>query len=140
MNYALLANIVTVLHTILIVGVLVGILISVRYKRFRPIEAAVLLGAVIIWSLYGGCPLTYLENFLRTLSGYPLPLIETGFIPYYFSSWLGWSITNSQLTIATYVTAVIFLLVSIKWASPYINLEIIKIRKSLGLIKHTSKK
>jgi hypothetical protein len=128
-NYVNLANIVMVLHVVLILSVFVGIAISIRYKRFRPIESFILLSAILIWSLYGGCPLTYLENYLRVYSGYPIPILEAGFIPYYFDKWFNFHITAYQLTVATYTTALVFLLTSIEWVSPFINFEIIKIRK-----------
>jgi len=135
MSYENFANLVMVLHVILILSVLIGILVSVRYKRFRPFEATFLLLAVIIWSLYGGCPLTYIENSLRISAGHPLPISEIGFIPFYMDRWFNLPITNYQLKVATYITAIIFLFTSIEWASPYINPEIIKLRKSLGLLK-----
>jgi len=140
MNYEYLADTVMVLHTILILGVLIGILASARFKRFRPLEAIILLLAIVVWSLYGGCPLTFLENSLRISAGHPLPLSEVGFIPFYFKYFFNLSITSYQLTVATYITALIFLLISIKWISPFINLEIIKIRKSLGLKSAISSK
>lgn len=138
MVYETLANIVMAFHAILIFSVLIGILISVRYKKFRPLESAFLLCAVLIWSLYGGCPLTFLESFLRSSAGYPLPLLEVGFIPYYLNSWFNLSITIYQLTIATWITAFLFLFTSIEWMSPYVNIEVIKIRKFLGFSKQHS--
>ena len=89
MNYLLLADMVTVIHTALVVGILFGILVSVRYKRFRPIEALFLLLAILIWSLYSGCPLTYLEDFLRASAGHPIAISQVGFIPFYFNEWFG---------------------------------------------------
>jgi hypothetical protein len=141
MNYEILANSVMIFHVFLILAVLIGILVSVRYKRFRPIEAIILLSSIIIWSIYGGCPLTYLENSLRIYAGNPTPLIQTGFISFYFDQWFNLPITNQQLTITTYITALIFFITSIKWLSPFINFEIIKIRKLLGFSKiHSSSK
>ncbi len=122
-----------VLHAVLIFSVMIGILVSVRYKRFRPFEAFFLLSAVVIWSIYGGCPLTYLEATLRQLAGHPLPLTEIGFIPFYFHTWFNITISSLQLIVATYVAAAVFFAISIEWVSPYINIEIIKIRK---YIKH----
>lgn len=135
MNYEALANIIMTIHTVLILSVLIGILVSVRYKRFRPIESIILLSAILIWSVYGGCPLTYLEDSLRVSANNPLPIIEIGFIPYYFNEWFGLPITNHQLTIITYITAFIFFITSIEWLSPYVNFEILKIRKLLKKIK-----
>ncbi len=124
-----------ILHWLLILSVFIGILLSVRYKRFRPFEAGILLVSIVIWSLYSGCPLTYLEDYLRNLAGYPLPIVKTGFISFYFNNWFGVSITDYQLTITTYITALVFLVISIEWLNPFVNFEIIKLRKSFGLIR-----
>ncbi len=132
MSYDALANLVMVIHIVLIGVVFIGILISIRYKRFRPIESLILLAAIVIWSLYAGCPLTHLENHLRISAGTPLPLTEIGFIPYYLNQWLSFSITDSQLTLATYTIAALFLITSVEWLSPFVNPEIVKIRKILG--------
>jgi hypothetical protein len=126
-----IADIVMIVHSFLIIGVLLGILISARYKRYRPFETIILLGAIIIWSLYSGCPLTYLEVWLREDSENSTALLEAGFIPYYFEHWFGLSISRTQLIIATYSTAAIFLALSIEWMSPWINFEIIKFRRLL---------
>jgi len=133
MSYESLANTVMIFHAILIVFVFVGILVSIRNKRFRPIESLILLSAIIIWSLYGGCPLTYLENSLRIQAGNPLPITEIGFIPFYVSRWFAFSVTDYQLTFATYLTAIIFFATSIEWLSPFVNPELVKIRR---VIKH----
>ena len=135
MPYKFLADAVMIIHATLIFLVLAGILISIRYKRFRPMESIALLSAVLVWSLYGGCPATYLENHLRILAGQPLPLAEIGFIPFYFDKWFNLSVTDFQLTIATYITALIFFLISVEWVSPYINIEIFKLRKALGFAR-----
>ncbi len=132
MNYNILADIITIVHTLLIVGILMGILISARYKKFRPIESFALLGAIVIWSLYSGCPLTYLEDYLRTLGGNPIPLTQIGFISFYLDKWFSVSITDKQLVTTTYITAIVFFGISVEWISAYINPEIIKLRKTLG--------
>lgn len=128
MIYEVFATAVMILHVMLIGAVFLGILAGARFKRFRPIETFILLAAIVIWSIYGGCPLTSLENFLRTRAGYPLPLSETGFIPFYAHEWFGLSISNPQITVITYIIATIFLAVSIEWLSPYINFELVRLR------------
>lgn len=129
--YILAANIVMTIHASLVIGVLVGILASVRFKRFRPIESLILLSAVVIWSLYDGCPLTYLENYLRVTGGDPTILLQSGFIPYYANEWFGTAITRSELTIVTYATAFLFFAISIEWIHPYLNPTILKLRHVL---------
>jgi hypothetical protein len=136
MFYKYLADAVMIIHAALIFLILAGILVSIRYKRFRPVESVGLLSAILIWSLYGGCPATYLENYLRILAEHPLPLAEVGFIPFYFAKWFSLPITDYQLTLATYITALVFFLISVEWISPYINIEIFKLRKALGFVKN----
>ena len=131
MFYEYLANIVMVVHVFLILCLLFSILVSARFKKFRPLESGILLLVIVIWSLYEGCPLTYLENTLRVAASHPLPIGEMGFIPYYLYAWLGLSITNQELVLTTYITAFLFFLVSIEWISPYVNVEFIRIRKFL---------
>ncbi len=135
MNYEGLANFVTVFHATLIFCAFAGILISVRYKRFRPIESIIIIGAIVVWSLYGGCPLTSLENWLRMHAGNPLPIADIGFIPFYFHKWFGLSVTDHQFIMTTYILAAIFIVMSIEWLSPFVNPELVKIRKSLGVGK-----
>src|SRR3989344_9192662 len=133
--YYSLANFVMIVHAVMVVAVLAGILISLLYKTFRPMESMFLLVVVVLWSLYEGCPLTFLENNLRVLGEKPLPLLENGFIPFYVNEWFGIPITNYQITVATYITATLFFLISIEWFSPYINFEIIKLRKAFVKFK-----
>ena len=133
MNYLFLAQVVTTLHTLLIAAVLLGIIVSIRYKRYRPIEALILLSAVLIWSLYSGCPLTHLESNLRVSAGQTNLIDQMGFIPFYADQWFGILITRQQILLITYITAIIFFAISIKWISPYINPEIVKLRKIFHL-------
>ena len=69
-----------IVHAVLILLVLLGVIASFKYKKLRPLEAGVLLSAVVIWSLYKGCPLTYIEDYFRSMSGLPIKLAEAGFI------------------------------------------------------------
>ncbi|OGM96346.1 MAG: hypothetical protein A3B86_04380 [Candidatus Yanofskybacteria bacterium RIFCSPHIGHO2_02_FULL_38_22b] len=117
----LLADALTAIHTILILSVFIGIFLSIRIKRFRPIEALVLLVAIVIWSLYEECPLTSAEVYLRNLSGQVTSLGEVGFIAYYLSIWFNLSIYPTTITFLTYVIAFIFLLLSIAWELPYLK-------------------
>lgn len=121
MNYLFFADVILVVHAILIIGVFVGILLSVIYKRFRPIEASLLLIAIVVWSVYGGCPLTSLENYLRIQGGNPLPLMEIGFIPYYLKQWFNLQMSGQAITVATYVVALVFVGLTIEWEWPLIK-------------------
>lgn len=117
------------IHASLIILVLIGILISVRYKKYRPIESSLLLSAVIIWSIYGGCPLTYLENYLRVKSGESIPILKDGFISYYIEKIFSLNIPDKIIVITTYLVCIIFLLISIEWITPYVNPVLFRMRK-----------
>ncbi len=131
MGYETLADIVMFIHAAMVIAVFLGILVSVRYKKFRPVESAILLTLIIIWSLYGGCPLTSLENYLRIQAENPIPLMEVGFIPFYLIKWLKIPMTNAQITIATYVTVLVFFAMSVEWLNTLVNPQIFKLRKFL---------
>ncbi len=129
MNNIVLANVVVAVHATLIFSVLVGILISVRYKRFRPLETFALIAFILIWSLYGACPLTNLEDYLRGGPPSATSLTNTGFIPYYLRDLFGIELPRRFVVNSIYATGAIFFLISIEWLSPYINIEIGKARK-----------
>jgi hypothetical protein len=131
MNYTFLADLTAVVHVTIIFLVLFGILVSVRYKRFRPIEAAVLLIVIVLWSAYGNCPLIILEDYFRNLAGHPIHLTGVGFIPYYAQKFLHLNISAHTVKASTYTTASVFFLATVEWISPYLNVEIFRLRKSL---------
>lgn len=116
-----IAEIIMLSHALLIFLVFAGILISVRIKRFRPIEALFLLSAVIIWSLYGACPLTAAEVYFREAAGQHLPLMELGFIAYYLQTWFHWEIAPGMITAATYTITAIFLFLTVEWELPLLK-------------------
>ncbi|MBX4195695.1 DUF2784 family protein [Candidatus Parcubacteria bacterium] len=132
MNYEVLANLTAITHIVLVFAVLAGILISIRYKRFRPWEAAAVLIVIVFWSLYGNCPLTLVESHFRDLAGHSLPLlVQKGFLPYYINKFLSLNLPGPVIGRFTYFVGGIFFLASIEWLSPYINFEIFKLRRLL---------
>lgn len=124
--YEVAANIVTIFHAGLIIFVFLGILLGLKIRWFRPIESLFLLTAVVVWSIFGGCPLTYLEHYLRLHTENPIPLSQTGFIPYYAYQWFGVQISNMALVILTYATAGLFLVVDVKWLLPSFTKSLLK--------------
>ena len=88
MNYSFLADLTAITHITTIVVVIAGLLVSFRYKRFRPWEAGILLSVVLLWSYYGNCPLTILEQSLREAAGESTNLTAVGFLPYYANKFL----------------------------------------------------
>ncbi len=84
MSYLLIANLLTIIHAALMLFVFIGIFLSVRIKRFRPVETLLLLTIIVIWSLYRECPLTTAEAYLQNQAGQYTSLNQIGFIAYYF--------------------------------------------------------
>ncbi len=133
MNYNILADATAVTHITVVFLVLIGILISIRYKRFRPWESLTLVVVVILWSIYGNCPLTIVEEHFRTLAGNPSGITSIGFLPFYAHKLFGLSLLSSTVVRSTYFTGGMFTLASIEWLSPYVNMELFKLRKLLGV-------
>ena len=94
MNYAFLANATAITHASAIILVIIGLLVSFRYKRFRPWEAGILLTTVVLWSYYGNCPLTIVEQYFRDLAGQNANLTSVGFLPYYANKLLNVSFSS----------------------------------------------
>jgi hypothetical protein len=121
MDYELLANVVMVLHALLIVSIFLGILFSIKIRWFRPVESFALLTAIVIWSIFGGCPLTFVENYLRLHTSHPIPLSTTGFIPYYLYNWFGLQLSNSAFVLGTYLIALLFFFIDLEWLSSFLK-------------------
>src|SRR3989304_1394197 len=102
MNYGFLADATAITHITTIVAVLVGLLVSFRYKRFRPWEAGALIVIVVLWSYYGNCPLAILEQYLRELAGQNVNITAIGFTPYYAYKLLGISFSSNVVQRTTF--------------------------------------
>ena len=139
MSYLTLANVTAIVHFITIVAVVVGLLACFRYKRFRPLEAGVLILVVVLWSYYGNCPLTILEEKLRMLAGKPSGITEVGFLPYYANKLFGISLSSRLVQRTTFFTGGAIFTASLEWLAPYMHMEIFKLRKTLRkLVRHYS--
>ena len=131
MSYGFLANATAVTHFTAIVAVIVGLLVSFRYKRFRPWEAGILLVLVVLWSYYGNCPLTILEEKFRTLAGSPSGITNIGFLPYYANKLMNVSLTSQTVQRFTFFTGGTIFAASLEWLSPYFHFHLFHFRKSL---------
>jgi len=131
MSYGFLANATAVTHFTAIVAVIVGLLVSFRYKRFRPWEAGILLVVVVLWSYYGNCPLTILEEKFRTLAGSPSGITNIGFLPYYANKLMNVSLTSQTVQRFTFFTGGTIFAASLEWLSPYFHFHLFHFRKSL---------
>src|SRR3990167_7429676 len=131
MNYAILANITAATHITIIILVLIGIPLSIRFKRFRPWEAGILISVIILWSYYGNCPLTIVEQYFHNLAGHDANLTSVGFLPYYANKLLGIGLSSKIVQNSTFFTGGIIFTASIEWLNPYVNLNFFFLRKSL---------
>src|SRR3989338_4002862 len=131
MSYGFLANATAVTHFTAIVAVIVGLLVSFRYKRFRPWEAGIILVVVVLWSYYGNGPLTILEEKFRTLAGSPSGITNIGFLPYYANKLMNVSLTSQTVQRFTFFTGGTIFAASLEWLSPYFHFHLFHFRKSL---------
>lgn len=129
MNYNLLANVTAVTHISAIILVVVGLLVSFRFKRFRPWEAGLLISIFILWSYYGNCPLAILEQYLREQAGQDINITSIGFTTYYANKLLGISISSRIIQQSTFFCGAMFFGASIEWFSPFFHREVFKLRK-----------
>ena len=135
MSYGLLANLVAVLHITTIIAVVVGLLLSFRYKRFRPWEALLLISIVILWSYYGNCPFTILEQHYRDLAHQTgVNLTSVGFLPYYANKLLSIELASHTIQRSTFFTGGVLFTASIDWFSPFFHMEVFKLRRLLRRI------
>ena len=130
MSYEFLANATAVTHFISLIAVVVGLLVCFRYKRFRPLEAGVLILIVIFWSYYGNCPLTILEEHFRTLAGKASGITNVGFLPYYADKYLAISLSSRLVQKTTFFTGGAIFASSIEWLAPYFHFHLFHFRKS----------
>ena len=131
MSYEALANLTAVTHISTIILVIVGLLVSFRYKRFRPWEAGTLLAVVVLWSYYGNCPLTIIEQHFRDLAGQDTNLTSVGFLPYYADKFLNYSLSSRTVQKFTFFTGGTIFTASIEWLSPYFHFHLFHFRRSL---------
>ena len=137
MSYAFLANTTAVTHFAIWLAVIVGLLVSFRYKRFRPWEALIFVTVVTLWSYYGNCPLTILEQYLRDQAGQQANLTSVGFLPYYANKLFNVSFSSRMVQRFTFFTGGALFTASLEWLAPIMHLEIFRLRKFL---KRTRKK
>ncbi len=131
MRYDLFADTAAVIHFVILVLVIVGLLACFRYKRFRPFEAGALILIVVLWSYYGNCPLTILEQKLRELAGESADLTTVGFLPYYANKLFAISLSSRVVQRSTFFTGGAIFTASIEWFTPYFHFHLFGIRRTL---------
>jgi hypothetical protein len=130
MNYDLFADTTAIIHFTIIVAVIIGLLISFRYRRFRPWEAGALIVIVVLWSYYGNCPLTILEQHLRELAGQKASLTNVGFLPYYADKLFAVGISSRIVQRSTFFTGGAIFAASIEWLAPYFHFHLFSMRRA----------
>lgn len=130
MSYEFWANATALTHFIIILALFVGLLVSFRYKRFRPWEAGALIIVVLLWSYYGNCPLTILEQHFRDLAGQDANLTSVGFLPYYANKFFDISLSSRVIQRTTFFTGGMFFAGSLEWLAPYMHFHLFHFRKS----------
>ncbi|MEK7148192.1 MAG: DUF2784 family protein [Patescibacteria group bacterium] len=131
MNYDLFADATATTHIAAILAVIFGLLMSFRYKRFRPWEAGLLLSVFVLWSYYGNCPLTILEQYLREKAGQSVNLTSIGFTTYYLEKLFDLNVSSRIVQNSTFFSGAMFFGASIEWFKPFFHYEVFKIRKTL---------
>jgi hypothetical protein len=131
MNYAFFADTTAIVHFTIILAVIIGLLVSFRYRRFRPWEALALIVIVVLWSYYGNCPLTILEEYFRTLAGDPSGITNIGFLPYYADKLFAIGLSSKFIQRTTFFTGGAIFAASIEWLAPYFHFHIFSFRRIL---------
>jgi hypothetical protein len=131
MDYAYWADVVASTHFLIIVAVIAGLLISFRYRRFRPWEAGALIAIVVLWSYYGNCPLTIVEEKLRILAGKPSGITDIGFLPYYADKFFAIGISSKIIQRTTFFTGGAIFAASIEWLAPYFHFHLFSVRRTV---------
>ena len=115
MYWGILSNFVILVHFVFIVFVLMGGLLTLRWRWIPWLHLPAAIWAIALE--FGGwmCPLTYLENWIRELraeSGYPGGFIEYYLIPLIYPTGL-----TASLQILLGVSVLILNIVIYSWVS-----------------------
>ena len=130
-DYAFLADVTAITHATILIALVVGLLVSFRYKRLRPLEAGGFLIIILGWSYFGNCPLVILEQYLRDMAGQHANLTSVGFIPYYANKFLAMEIPSRIVQRTVYFTGGALFAGSIEMFAPLFHYEVFRLRKSL---------
>ncbi len=104
------ADVALALHALWVLTYVFGPLAALKVPKWRLPQLAMMAATLIIWPLWGGCPLTTLENLMHRHAGeaaYP-----GGFIAFYLEKIVYWDLPKGLLAGA----AALWLLL---WAGVY---------------------
>ena len=100
-----LANAVAVLHAAVVLLMLTGSLLALRWPRLLPFQAVVALTVLALAVAGESCPLTDLELWLREQAG--VPAYSGGFLGHYITEPLGHPIEATSTQVAIYATGIV---------------------------------
>ena len=115
MLYSLLADLVLILHAIFVIFVVLGGVAVLWYRRLIWLHAPCALWGILIEYLGWICPLTYLENYLRSAAGsrgYSDGFVDHYLVPLVYPSGLT---TDMQLLLGTAVLAINIMIYMFLW-------------------------
>lgn len=101
----LLATGVAVLHAAVVLFMLTGSLLALRWPRLLPVHALLALGVLGLYLGGADCPLTDLELWLLQRGG--APLYEGGFLGHYVTEPLGRPIEATSTQAGIHLTAAV---------------------------------
>ena len=101
----LLAHVVAVLHAGVVLFVLTGSLLAMRWPRLLSVHALVALAVLGLYLVGADCPLTDLELWLRQRAG--VPPYDGGFLGHYVTEPLGLPIEAASTQAGILVAAAV---------------------------------
>jgi hypothetical protein len=97
------AVVVAVLHGLLVVFMVTGSLLALRWPRLLRAHVPVALAILVLYATNSDCPLTTLELWLREQAGGPG--YSGGFLGHYVTEPMGFPIRATTTQVGIYVTA-----------------------------------
>jgi Protein of Unknown function (DUF2784) len=101
----LAAAVVAVLHGLLVLVMVTGSLLALRWPRVLWVHVPVALTILVLYATNSDCPLTTLELWLRERAGEPGYL--GGFLGHYVTEPMGFPIRETSTQVGIYVTALV---------------------------------
>jgi len=88
-----ITDLLVVLHFFCLFTPAAGLIIAIIWPRYAEAQAIYCIIIPGLWGLWGGCPLTVIEQQLR-LRHHPQGYYDGPFIPHYSKKWFGFTIPD----------------------------------------------
>ena len=111
----ILADIVFWFHLFWGLALISGGFVAIKTKRYLPIHGAIVGASIFSQLLFLGCPLTTLEQNLRSMATGEEVRFQGGFIVHYFVEWFGTAPSAIVFTVTTYMISVFAVALVISW-------------------------